>query len=142
MHRELVYGRQRSVLAVRPMAPRVMHATTRVGMAAEEYWALRLDQGFDLFCAELDKSTFEPIERRTEKHDGKSFEFMECLLLYKENPVPKHLQHMMGARALLPALVRSPVPASTTATATCARAPRRCRAVRLQVQGAVVPRPL
>ena len=118
---------------------RVMHATTRVDMSAEAYWALRLDQGFDLFCAELDKSTFEPIDRRSEDRDGKSFEFMECLLLYKENPVPKNLQHMMGARALLPALVRAPAPAPTTATATCARAPRRCRAVRLQVQGAVVP---
>ena len=79
-----------------------MNASARINMSAEEYWALRMDQGFDLFCAELDKSTFELIERRTEDRGGKSFEFMECLLLYKENPVPKNLQHMLGARPCAP----------------------------------------
>ena len=33
---------------------RVIQCTTRVEMAAEDFWALRMDQNFDAYCARCD----------------------------------------------------------------------------------------
>ena len=67
-------------------------------MAAEEYWALRLDKGFDAFSAERTDSKFELISQRSEQRPGTTLEHMECLLQYNKNPVPPSFQHMLGAR--------------------------------------------
>ena len=75
---------------------RVIQCTTRVDMAAEDFWALRMDQNFDEFCAQCDDTHMELLSRREEQSDGQTLQIIECLLLYKENPVPATFQHMFG----------------------------------------------
>ena len=47
----------------RPM--RVIQCTTRVEMAAEDFWALRMDQNFDAYCARCDDTVKVPPSRAT-----------------------------------------------------------------------------
>ena len=77
---------------------RVIQVSTQVQMAADEFWALRLDQNYDDFCAQCDDVTFQLLSRRQEVCDGQTLEFIECLLLYNENPVPAAFQHMLGSQ--------------------------------------------
>ena len=80
----------------RPM--RVIQCTTRVDMAAADFWALRMDQNFDAFCARCDDTDMELLSRREEQSNGQTLQVIECLLLYRENPVPATFQHMFGER--------------------------------------------
>ena len=80
----------------RPM--RVIQCSTRVDMAAADFWALRMDQNFDAFCARCDDTDMELLSRREEQSNGQTLQVIECLLLYRENPVPATFQHMFGER--------------------------------------------
>ena len=40
----------------------------------------------------------ELLSRREEQSNGQTVQVIECLLLYRENPVPATFQHMFGAR--------------------------------------------
>ena len=75
---------------------RVIQCTTRVDMAAEDFWALRMDLNFDAFCARCDGTHMELLSRREEQSNGQTLQVIECLLLYKENPVPAAFQNMFG----------------------------------------------
>ena len=77
---------------------RVIQCTTRVDMAAADFWALRMDQNFDAFCARFDNTDMEVLSRREEQSNGQTLQVIECLLLYRENPVPATFQHMFGER--------------------------------------------
>ena len=77
---------------------RVIQCTTRVDMAAADFWALRMDQNFDAFCARCDDTDMELLSRREEQSNGQTLQVIECLLLYRENPVPATFQHMFGER--------------------------------------------
>ena len=41
---------------------RVIQCTTRVDMAAADFWALRMDQNFDSFCARFDNTDMETFD--------------------------------------------------------------------------------
>jgi hypothetical protein len=77
---------------------RVIQCTTRVDMAAADFWALRMDQNFDVFCARFDNTDMEVLSRREEQSNGQTLQVIESLLLYRENPVPATFQHMFGER--------------------------------------------
>ena len=77
---------------------RVIQCTTRVDMAAADFWALRMDQNFDAFCARCDDTDMELLSRREEQSNGQTLQVIECLLLYRESPVPATFQHMFGER--------------------------------------------
>ena len=59
---------------------RVIQVSTQVQMAADEFWALRLDQNYDDFCAQCDDVTFQLLSRRQEVCDGQTLEFIEPFL--------------------------------------------------------------
>ena len=61
-------------------------------MAADEFWALRSDTGFDDFFAKLDKQTFTCFKNEAFTKDGQSHIKREFKLSASENPVPKALR--------------------------------------------------
>ena len=58
---------------------RVIQCTTRVDMAAADFWALRMDQNFDAFCARFDNTDMEVLSRREEQSNGQTLQVIECL---------------------------------------------------------------
>lgn len=68
-------------------------------MSAERFWALRVDEGFDHFFAELDNQICEMRQHdETEEADGTTSVARCYNLKLKENPVPPRLRNMMGKR--------------------------------------------
>ena len=73
--------------------PKTMTAANLCAMSAEEFWALRLDMGFDEFQAAerrggfkvLDEVVADGVIKRT------------TVLTYEENPIPERLRGYLGA---------------------------------------------
>ena len=62
-------------------------------LSAEEFWALRMDVGFDLFMANARSGGCEVLEL---KEQGESVT-RTTLLTYQENPIPPALRGMLRA---------------------------------------------
>ena len=65
-------------------------------MAAERFWELRSDVGFDHYFAELDKQLCEVKLIQSPTIEGHTAMRREMKLTLKENPLPPRLRKMMG----------------------------------------------
>ena len=76
---------------------RVLESSVDIPLPARQYWALRLDDGFDAFCARADGCFIQPVSfERTTDANGLARCVAESRLVYEENPVPASLRHMLG----------------------------------------------
>ncbi|KAL1530825.1 hypothetical protein AB1Y20_001721 [Prymnesium parvum] len=77
-------------------------------MAAERFWALRVDEGFDHYSAELDNQVLEMQQfDETTENDGRTTVARAYTLKLKENPVPPRLRGLMGGKGDLAFTVRA-----------------------------------
>ena len=78
--------------------PREIALTLECPLSAEGFWALRMDRGFDDYCARLDSQLCisEPDAVVT---DAEGLVFIErlCLLQMKQNPIPPSVRRMIGS---------------------------------------------
>lgn len=66
-----------------------VRSTTPMSIPAEAYWGLRLDRGFDLFCAEEDRCDFTlHSETEDEDEDGNTVVIIESTVTYDRSAVP------------------------------------------------------
>ena len=66
-------------------------------LAAEEFWSLRMDQGFDKAMASNRGGGFEVLDlEESTDSEGLVVVNRTSLLTYKENPIPAALRGMMG----------------------------------------------
>jgi hypothetical protein len=66
-----------------------MRSTTPMQVPAAAYWALRLDRGFDLFCAEADGSEYTcHSETEDEDENGDTVVIIESTTTYARSTVP------------------------------------------------------
>ena len=76
---------------------RVLEFSVDIPLPARQYWALRLDDGFDAFCARADGCFIQPVSfARSTDANGLARCVAESRLVYEENPVPASLRHMLG----------------------------------------------
>ena len=73
--------------------PRTMKASYVCKMSAEEFWALRMDLGFDQFQADERNGGFKVLEN--DVVDGRVSR--TTVLTFKENPIPQRFRSYLGA---------------------------------------------
>jgi hypothetical protein len=80
-----------------PDMPREISITMTMNTPAEAFWALRMDRGFDAFCAQLDSQILhlEPDELSTDA-EGLVHVEQRCRLQMRENPVPASVRRMVA----------------------------------------------
>ena len=77
--------------------PRVIQTGYVCNMAAEDFWALRQDVGFDEHIAAVDKQTAEWLSNEPfVDAEGNGQVRRTTRLAYKENPIPKSVRSMVG----------------------------------------------
>ena len=78
---------------------RVLEASSLLDISAEACWALRLDTGFDAFCASKDKSRFE-LTCWTDSTDGDGNACVQtrAVVTSLEGALPKALQNVFGVQ--------------------------------------------
>ena len=73
---------------------RTVKSSNLCQLSAEEFWALRMDVGFDVFMADARGGGCQVLDL-SEHKDG--MVDRSTLLTYQENPIPPSLRSMLGA---------------------------------------------
>ena len=77
--------------------PRVIQTGYVCNMAAEDFWALRQDVGFDEHIAAVDKQNAEWLSNESFADAAGNGQIRRVTrLAYKENPIPKSVRSMVG----------------------------------------------
>lgn len=77
--------------------PTEVKQQTLLAVGASTYWQLRLDRGFDLYCAELDGAEYT-LHSQTEDVDeaGNVVVIVESTLTYPKEALPAPIQSLLG----------------------------------------------
>ena len=78
---------------------RVWEGSAIISMAADDFWALRLDSNFDRFCARAEGCSFTllSLSHGTDE-SGHRTVTQQTEVTAEESPLPSALQAMLGAR--------------------------------------------